>query len=150
MVRRAIFADAWVLGCDGFNSVIARKTGLYDHDSPHWVVALRCYYENVADLTDRIELHFVDEVLPGYFWVFPLEDGKANVGIGMRHDYLKRRKVDLKVTLQEVIASPTFADRFADARPLEEPQGWNLPVGSKRRKSYGDGFLLLGDAAGID
>ena len=79
-----------VLGCDGFNSMVARKAGLYAHDAVHWVVAIRCYYENVAGLGDQIELHFVDEVLPGYFWIFPLENGTANVGIGMRHDVLKK------------------------------------------------------------
>lgn len=138
-----------VLGCDGFNSIVARKTGLYEHDASHWVVALRCYYENVTELTDQIELHFVDEVLPGYFWVFPLENGQANVGIGMRHDHMKRRGVDLKMALDKVVNRPPFAHRFAHARRLEEPVGWNLPVGSKRRKSYGNGFLLLGDAAGL-
>ena len=138
-----------VLGCDGFNSIVARKAGLYKHDPAHWVVALRCYYEGVAELTDQIELHFVDEVLPGYFWVFPMENGRANVGIGMRHDHLKRRRVDLKEALHQVISRPPFADRFAHARPLEAPVGWNLPVGSTRRKSYGNGFLLLGDAAGL-
>ena len=38
-----------VLGCDGFNSMVARKAGLYAHESRHWVVAIRCYYENVAE-----------------------------------------------------------------------------------------------------
>ena len=138
-----------VLGCDGFNSIIARKVGLYKHDSLHSVVALRCYYENVADLTDQIELHFVEEVLPGYFWVFPLDNGQANVGIGMRHDMLKKKKIDLKVALQTVIDRPPFKSRFEHAKPLEEPVGWNLPVGSTRRTSYTDGCLLLGDAAGL-
>ncbi len=138
-----------VLGCDGFNSIVARKTGLYEHDASHWVVALRCYYAHVTELTDQIELHFVDEVLPGYFWIFPLENGKANVGIGMRHDHMKRRGVDLKMALNKVISRPPFAHRFVNAQRLEEPVGWNLPVGSKRRKSYGNGFLLLGDAAGL-
>ena len=138
-----------VLGCDGFNSTVARKSGLYEHDSDHWVVALRCYYENVAELTDQIELHFVDEVLPGYFWVFPLENGCANVGIGMLHKYIKRRQVNLKDALDRVTARAPFAHRFAAAKRLEEPVGWNLPVGSKKRRSYGDGFMLLGDAAGL-
>ena len=138
-----------VLGCDGFNSVVARRTGVYQHDGRHWVVALRCYYENVTGLRDQIELHFVDEVLPGYFWIFPLENGCANVGIGMLHSALKSRDVKLKQALQEVIARPPFAERFAGARALEEPVGWNLPVGSIHRRCHGDGFMLLGDAAGL-
>lgn len=143
------FRGRLVLGCDGFNSVVARRTGLYTHDPQHGIVALRCYYEGVSDLKDQIELHFVDEVLPGYFWIFPLEEGRANVGIGMLHEDLKRRRVDLRKALHQVTHRPPFASRFALARPLEEPTGWNLPVGSKHRKNHGHGFLLLGDAAGL-
>ncbi len=138
-----------VLGADGFNSMVARKTGLYKHEPRHWVVALRCYYRNVSGLSDQIELHYVDEVLPGYFWIFPLENGYANVGIGMVHEFIKRQNVDLKSVLRDTIKSPRFKDRFANATLLTQPVGWNLPVGSKRRKSYGDGFMLVGDAAGL-
>jgi geranylgeranyl reductase family protein len=138
-----------VFGADGYKSIVARKCNLYDHDPKHWVVALRCYYRNVTDLTDQIELHYVDQVIPGYFWIFPLEDGYANVGIGMLHDYIKRQHVELKKSLEDTIASEYFRNRFKNAEPMEKPIGWNLPVGSKRRKSYGNGFLLLGDAAGL-
>ncbi len=138
-----------VLGADGFNSIVARKGGLYRHEPRHWIVALRCYYQNVKGLSNQIELQYVDEVLPGYFWIFPLENGCANVGIGMVYDFLKKRKVDLNTALQRVIESPKFKDRFANSRALERPIGWNLPVGSKRRKSYGNGFMLIGDAAGL-
>ncbi|MCC7263354.1 MAG: NAD(P)/FAD-dependent oxidoreductase [Candidatus Latescibacteria bacterium] len=143
------FEGRLVLGCDGFNSVVARRTGLYTHDPRHGIVALRCYYEGVTDLKDQIELHFVDQVLPGYFWIFPMEEGRINVGIGMLHDDLRRRRVDLRQALQQVISQPPFASRFAGARPLEEARGWNLPVGSKHRPNHGPGFLLLGDAAGL-
>ena len=34
--------------------------------------------------------------LPGYFWIFPLENGYANVGVGMLHKTIKNQKVDLK------------------------------------------------------
>jgi flavin-dependent dehydrogenase len=55
-----------ILGTDGYKSIVAQKTGLYHHDPEHWVVALRGYYKNVKDLSDQIELHFIDEVIPGY------------------------------------------------------------------------------------
>lgn len=138
-----------ILGCDGFNSIVARQSDLYLHDSRHWVVAIRQYFENVKGLDTQIELHFVDEVLPGYFWAFPLENGCANIGIGMLHESIKGKNVDLKKALQQVISRPPFAERFADARPLEKPIGWNLPVGSIRRKAHKGGIMLLGDAAGL-
>ena len=138
-----------VLGADGFNSIVSRKTGCYKHEPRHSIVALRCYYRGVKGLGDQIELHYVDEVIPGYFWIFPLEDGRANVGIGMVHEQIKKQRVDLKAALQKAVESARFRDRFADATPLEAPVGWNLPTGSKHRKIYGDGFMLLGDAAGL-
>ncbi|MCH7497127.1 MAG: NAD(P)/FAD-dependent oxidoreductase [Candidatus Marinimicrobia bacterium] len=138
-----------VMGADGTNSVVARKTGLHRHESKHQVVALRQYWRNVAGLSDQIELHYVDEVMPGYFWLFPLENGTANIGIGMLHHSIKRKKVDLKAALQGAIESGPFRERFAGAEPLEKPVGWNLPVGSKHRRMVGDGFMLLGDAAGL-
>jgi geranylgeranyl reductase family protein len=138
-----------VIGADGYNSIVARTLGLYEHDPKHWVVALRCYYKDVKGLTDQIELHYVDEVVPGYFWIFPLEENYANVGIGMLHQYIKQNNVDLKTALDKAINSNYFKERFINATPAEKPVGWNLPVGSKKRKNYGNGFMLLGDAAGL-
>ncbi len=147
--REDTFHSKVVLGADGFSSVVARKLDLYQHDSQHWVVALRQYYRDVKGLDNQIELHFIDEVIPGYFWIFPIEDNLANVGIGMLHEYIKANDVDLRVALKNAVDSPAFRDRFDVAVPLEEPIGWNLPVGSSHRMNHGDGFMLLGDAAGL-
>ncbi len=138
-----------VLGCDGYRSIVAQKAGLYKHESAHWMVALRQYWKGVSGLTDQIELHFIDEVRPGYFWIFPVDAQRANIGIGMGHSEIKAQRVNLKQMLADAIASPAFSARFASAQPIEEPVGWNLPVGSKRRTIHGDGFLLLGDAASL-
>jgi len=143
------FAATIVLGCDGFNSIVARRGGLYRHDSAHTMVSLRQYWQGVDGLTDQIELHFIDEVHPGYFWIFPVEKDSANIGICIDHDEIKKRGLDLKASLAAAIASPAFRDRFANASPQQEPAGWNLPVGSKRRTIHGNGFLLLGDAASL-
>jgi menaquinone-9 beta-reductase len=143
------FRSPLILGADGFKSVVAQKTGLYHHDPDHWVVALRCYYKNVQDCTDRIELHFIEEVIPGYFWIFPVDSGYANVGIGMLHSAIKKHNADLRQMLQQAVSSSYFKQRFAAAELEEKPVGWNLPVGSLHRRNYGNGFLLLGDAAGL-
>ena len=113
------------------------------------MVALRQYYQGVGGLTDQIELHFIDEVLPGYFWIFPIEGDRANIGIGMGHHDIKANGIHLKDALKAATDSPTFRERFKNAQPLEDPVGWNLPVGSKRRPAHGNGFLLLGDAASL-
>lgn len=138
-----------ILGCDGANSIIAHKLGLHLSDMSNTAIAIRCYYQGVKGLTDQIELHFVDEVLPGYFWLFPAGDNLANIGIGLSKKEAKKDKRKLKQILDDVIKSDYFKDRFSEAKPLETPKGWSLPLGRITRPNYGDGFMLLGDAAGL-
>ena len=138
-----------ILGCDGANSFVARKLGLYQSDMKNTSIAIRCYYKGVKGLSDQIELHFVKEVLPGYFWLFPAGDDLANIGIGLTKADAKKEKRTLREILDEVTRSEYFRDRFSDAKPMEVPLGWNLPLGRIKRKNYGSGFMLLGDAAGL-
>ena len=138
-----------VMGCDGSNSIVARKLGLYEMEMDHTSVAVRCYYEGVKGLTDQIELHYVKEVNPGYFWLFPAGGGRANIGIGLSKSDMKKENRTLRQIMDEVTQTEYFKERFADAKQLERPVGWNLPLGSIHRKNHGNGFMLLGDAAGL-
>ncbi|RMI09272.1 MAG: NAD(P)/FAD-dependent oxidoreductase, partial [Calditrichaeota bacterium] len=143
------FTARVVVGADGFSSIVARKTGVYKHIPEHWLVATRAYYRGVSGLSSAIELHYVETVLPGYFWIFPLEDGLANVGLGMVHSELKKKGIRLKQAHIEATESPEFRERFRNAELIGDIVGSNLPVGSYRRQVHGDGFLLVGDAAGL-
>jgi geranylgeranyl reductase family protein len=143
------FCAPVVMGCDGSNSIVARKLGLYEMEMDHTSVAVRCYYEGVKGLTDQIELHYVKEVNPGYFWLFPAGDGRANIGIGLSKSDMKKENRTLRQIMDEVTQTEYFKERFADAKQLERPVGWNLPLGSIHRKNHGNGFMLLGDAAGL-
>ena len=138
-----------IMGCDGANSIIARKLGLYEMDMENTAVAIRCYYEGVKGLSNQIELHYVSEVKPGYFWLFPAGNGKANIGIGLSKNDAKKEDRTLRQIMDEIVQSDYFRSRFGNARPLEKPVGWNLPLGRIQRKNHGNGFMLLGDAAGL-
>ena len=95
-----MFSAPIVLGCDGPNSIVARKLGLYKMDMENTAVAIRCYYEGIEGLTDQIELHYVGEVKPGYFWLFPAGEGRANIGIGLSKDDAKKKIVRLEKFLR--------------------------------------------------
>jgi len=143
------FRSNLVFGADGPNSIVSKKSGLYDMNMEHTAVGIRCYYENVKDLTDQIELHYVKEMNPGYFWIFPAGENRANIGVGLLKSIVKKEQRKLNDIMLDVIKSENFNNRFKDAIPLEKPKGWNLPFGSIKRENYGNGFLLLGDAAGL-
>ncbi len=83
-----------------------------------------------------IEFYFGRTVAPGgYSWIFPKGDGIANVGVGVRNSpeiayyYLKK-----------------FVSKF-DATPVELNIG-GVPLSGPIDKTYTDGFLVVGDAAG--
>ncbi len=99
-------------------------------------------------LTPNIEIHFLPEFIPGYFWIFPLENGTANVGVGMVMSDVTKQKKNLTKTMFDAIESnPMLKERFRNAKRQGEAKGWTLPFGSHRRKAYGNGCVLLGDAA---
>jgi len=147
-VQKKYFGNI-VLGADGPYSIVSRRTGLYNSDMNYTAVGLRCYYENVEDLTDQIELHYVNETIPGYFWIFPAGNKKANIGVGLLKSRAKKKKYDLQQIMKQVINSKNFKHRFKNSNALEKPKGWNLPFGNTKRENHGNGFLLLGDAAGL-
>ena len=147
-VQKKYFGNI-VLGADGPYSIVSRKTGLYNSDMNYTAVGLRCYYENVEDLTDQIELHYVNETIPGYFWIFPAGNKKANIGVGLLKSRAKKKKYNLQQIMNQVINSKNFKHRFKNSNALEKPKGWNLPFGNTKRENHGNGFLLLGDAAGL-
>ena len=140
-----------VIGADGAYSMVARELGLGGLAPRHYVAGLRSYYEgmNGTGTPGYIELHFVEEVLPGYFWIFDLPGGAANVGLGMLSAVVKQRDVRLKSLLDRVVRSESFRDRFAGARRIGPVVGWGLPLGSRPRPMAGDGWMLVGDAASL-
>ncbi|WP_276369350.1 geranylgeranyl reductase family protein [Chryseolinea sp. H1M3-3] len=146
------FSAPIVVGADGAHSVIAKRLMNAKPDKEHSSAGLRVYYEGVTGFHQEnfIELHFFEEVLPGYLWIFPLPDGKANVGIGMLSSTVSKKKINLKDSLNKLLTThPKFSERFKNAKPLETIKGYGLPLGSKKRPLSGDRFLLTGDAASL-
>lgn len=73
-----------VVGADGAMSSIARCAGLTDPSAVLWGFALRGYVP--AEVSVATILMWEPEAgraLPGYGWVFPGPDGRANVGLGV-------------------------------------------------------------------
>jgi len=94
-------------------------------------------YEMVGlDVDDYLDFYFGREIAPGgYLWIFPKGEGIANVGLGIRsstmtaYEYLKK-----------------FTSKL-DATPVELNIG-GVPISGPIEKSYIDGLMTVGDAAG--
>lgn len=141
-----------VIGAEGDRSIVARNFAGIKKENDHYCAGIRVYYEGVTGMhpNNFIELHFLEEMLPGYFWIFPLPNGQANIGAGMLSSSVSKKKVNLKEDMLRAIANnPTIKDRFKNAQMTGKIQGWGLPLGSKKRVLSGDGFLLTGDAGSL-
>jgi len=140
-----------VVGADGATSTVSQKVGIPPNPANHHVIATRGYYQGVTGMSGNIELHFVDEIMPGYFWIFPLDNGLANVGVGLLTSEKTKRKIDLKKTQEKLITeNKLFKERFKNAKIDEQGiKVWTLPVASYRKKNHGNGWVLVGDAASL-
>lgn len=150
--KQKIIFSKLVIAADGDRSVIAKKIGEKIVEPEHYCGGIRAYYKNVSGMHEQnfIELHFLNELLPGYFWIFPLPDGYANVGAGMLSKSLSDKKINLREAMLKVIAeNPTIKDRFKNSELVGKIVGWGLPLGSRKRKISGERFMLTGDAASV-
>ena len=138
-----------VIACDGAYSPFAKNSGHLLTEPRHNCFGIRAYYKNVLFHDDEnfIELHFIKDLLPGYFWIFKLPNDEYNIGIGLRADIVDKEKIKLKKKLEEIIQyHPTISPRFQKAEKLGEVKLWGLPLGSKKRKLFGPQYMICGDA----
>ncbi len=97
------------------------------------------YY--VPGAQDRIDIQFLPK-LEGYIWVFP-RCGHLSVGICGKGEPAKALRLRLEAYMAERSISTKDAKFYSHMLPSLEPAGWG-----KNRVS-GDGWLAVGDSAGL-
>jgi geranylgeranyl reductase family protein len=146
--HRLRYQAALLVGADGANSKVARSLGLSAPDALRTVVAQRGYasgYQAAEPGTN--EIFFEQCLFPGYGWVFPVADGRVNVGVGLLAE--TRRKLDVKM--------PALFTAFLERLRHRHPGGGELelcskPIGGSVRTyaavgpNHFDGGVLIGDA----
>ncbi len=144
--RRETLRARLVVGADGRHSVIARSLGLARTMPLLAQTGLVAHFRGVAGLADHGELHVCRE---GYAGLAPLEDGLTNVALVVGADAVSARAGTVERFFLDRLASiPLVAERLGGAERVGEIRG----VGSmahRVRRTAGDGFLLIGDAAGF-
>lgn len=142
----------FLMGADGDHSIVLKHLGERKVDRNNYAGAVRQYWGGVEGMhTDNLlEVYFPKSLPLSYFWIFPLPDGKANVGYGMASNYIARHHINVRKAFEELIKTdPVLIPRFKNAQPLETVKGWGIPMSGNDRKAYGDGWMLLGDAASL-
>lgn len=139
-----------IAGADGVHSVVRRKLLKNPGSDTHSCLAVRAYFKNVESDNPQnlIELMFLRQLLPGYFWIFRENDGLFNVGMGMLKSTIKEKRIVLKKLFFKIIENePSVSARFRNAILTEKPEAHLIPVSDLSFRCTGNRFILLGDAA---
>jgi geranylgeranyl reductase family protein len=142
----------FTIAADGAASRFAAPAGVRRDDSRPLGIAARRYYRapNLGGpwFESWLDLWEADMLLPGYGWLFPMADGRVNLGAGLLSTF--RNFKDVSATrLFEAFARMLpedrgISDETADGRMLSGP----LPMSMNRAPQAVPGMLVIGDAAG--
>ena len=139
---------------DGQNSRLGRELGVTRNRDWPMGMALRGYYTSDRHAEPWIDSHLDirdtnGDVVPGYGWIFPLGDGRVNVGVGLLSTGGAWKGVNT-TKLQEY-----FVAQVADEWGLNDdtcqglPTGGRLPMGLSIGPRAGSNTLTIGDATGM-
>ena len=134
-----VYADV-IVAADGVESSVARWAGINTYAPPHEFDSSYEYEMLIEGFDpDLIHLWFGNEIAPrGYVWVFPKDEDRANVGIGINSDNPKTAKYYLDKWLKE---------NNIPAKKLLEINVGVVPVGGFVKELAKDNVVVVGDAA---
>lgn len=136
-------------GADGAHSKVRRDLGVARPHDAHQHVAMRAYV-TLAYPDGRppaLQLEFTRALCPAYGWVFPLLDGRANVGVGLPRGELTRRRANPHGLLAEFIAG--LRERGYEVSEPESKSSHHLPHSAGLPRLSHAHAVLLGDAANM-
>ncbi|BAW32263.1 MAG TPA: NAD(P)/FAD-dependent oxidoreductase [Methanothermobacter sp.] len=129
-----------VIAADGIQSKIARKAGLDTRFKADEICS--CAQSEMVGVNikkETMEFYLGNRTAPGgYLWIFPKGDERANIGVGIRRNEWNKKSAHYYLK--------KFTSKL-DATEIEFNIG-AVPLGGPIKKTYADGLLVVGDAAG--
>lgn len=141
-----------LVGADGDRSIVLKNIGERKIDKNHYAAGVRQYWQGIDGIHEKkiMEIYYPKSKPMSYLWIFPLENGLANVGYGMLSSIVSKYNYNITEIFKDLLENDlVLKERFKNATPLDKINGWGIPLASLKRKCSGDGWLLLGDAASM-
>ena len=110
-----------VIAADGVESRVGRWAGIKTFiDFREMESCVSITAANIDVNENTLFFYFGKEVAPeGYFWIFPLPGGLANVGVGLDQHRISKRKINLKKLMLDAIETvPYLQERFKNAEQV--------------------------------
>jgi len=144
----------YVVVADGANSRFGRALGTSrDRDYPQGM-ALRGYYRSERHDDDLIESHLDirdanGDIVPGYGWIFPLGDGRVNVGVGLLSTDKRWRGLNTSRLMEAFVQQAPRSWGLSPETSCGAPTGGRLPMGLAVGPRTGPNTVVVGDAGGL-
>jgi menaquinone-9 beta-reductase len=143
----------FVIAADGHWSPVRRLVGAESATPLGSWHAFRQYFTGVEDR--RLWVLFEEDLLPGYAWVFPVGDGRANVGFGVLRTDASNKSAGpsgkaLAAQWRSLVDRPSVRRALG---PHAEPEGtvraWPIPADYDRDRLTHGRILFVGDAGNV-
>ncbi|RLE67281.1 MAG: hypothetical protein DRJ47_00215 [Thermoprotei archaeon] len=138
--RRTFKGFDLLIDAEGYSSKIIRSIGI--RDSRQMIPAIQYEIQGISDMdSDFVEIFTGKCWAPGFFaWLIPLSSDEARIGLAST---FKPRFMLNRLILKH----PALRERTKHIR-IKKVYGGLVVVSGPNPKPYGDGFMLVGDAAG--
>jgi geranylgeranyl reductase family protein len=143
----------YVVVADGANSRFGRALGTSRRRDYPLGMAIRGYFESPRHDDPWIESHLdirdkAGNVLPGYGWIFPVGDGRVNVGIGLLSTFNQWKAVNTSHLMDAFVDYAPDYWGISPETSCGPATGGRLPMGLSVGPHVGPTWLVTGDAAG--
>ena len=141
----------YLVVADGQNSRLGRDLGVTRNRDWPLGMALRGYYRSDRHDEPWIDSHLDirdshGDVVPGYGWIFPLGDGRVNVGVGLLSTHGAWKGVNTTKLQEHFVRQVGDAWGLSEATSCGAPTGGRLPMGLSMGPRVGANTLTIGDA----
>jgi geranylgeranyl reductase family protein len=146
-------AARYVVVADGANSRFGRALGTSRNRTYPLGMAIRGYFTSPRHDEPWMESHLdirdqAGNVLPGYGWVFPLGDGRVNVGIGLLSTFNQWKAVNTSHLMESFVEYAPASWCLSASTSCGPPTGGRLPMALSVGPHTGPTYLVVGDAGG--
>ncbi|HKV43555.1 MAG TPA: geranylgeranyl reductase family protein [bacterium] len=148
--RRVGFNARCAVIATGASTPLLTRLGILRRPPP-MMLAARAYFEGVTGLADRVHIRFDGVPLPGYGWVFPVSSTSVNVGAGFYPSARRSSRLppNPRAAFDGFVRSRLMTSVLGGARQAGPTRGYPLRVDFPGSPVFGDGVLLVGEAAGL-
>ena len=137
----------WAIGADGMWSPLRKQLGVAVTGYRGEWHAFRQYVSGVGPLAARdLYISFDADIVPGYFWSFPLPDGRANIGFGIQRGGSYSIQ-DMKRLWPALLDRPHIRAVLGPDWTADEPhRAWPIPARVDSVPPVTRRTLFVGDA----